>query len=119
MVERQLPKLDVAGSIPVARSIFAQYFSQSIFSSVKGSVEPSPDRRHWDSHYPRDCQPPEITLATDFKSQNGCFRLFTYIRVCTDSLVFSQNLFAGFRLVEVDLEELAHYWHTQSAIRNS
>lgn len=31
--------------------------------------------------------------STDFKSQNVCFLLFTYIRFCTDSLVFSHDFF--------------------------
>lgn len=48
-----IPRLEVVGSSPIARSIFAQYFFHNQFSQElkEGSLEPSPDPRHWDSHF--------------------------------------------------------------------
>ena len=61
MVERQLPKLDVAGSIPVARSNSLSD-SQTPFSKVRETLETSC------KFTLRKCQPPEMTLATDFRN---------------------------------------------------
>ena len=47
----QIPKLVIRVRFPSPAPLFPQYFAQSIFSTVKGSLEPSPDERHWDSHF--------------------------------------------------------------------
>ena len=59
MVERQLPKLDVAGSIPVARSTFRNN-SQTQFSKVIETLETS--RNCFRFPGSRKCQSPEVKV---------------------------------------------------------
>jgi hypothetical protein len=61
----QIPKLEVAGSIPVARSIFLSN-SQTQFSKVRETLEPS--RKRPANFSLRNYQPLGMTLATDFKN---------------------------------------------------
>ena len=47
-VERQLPKLDVAGSIPVSRSIFSISYSLTVFMGQhRVSARENPAKRHF------------------------------------------------------------------------
>jgi hypothetical protein len=68
MVERQLPKLDVAGSIPVARSNF-QSLSELIFKT-RETLEPSRETSRKFSL--RNCQPPEVKLMRGSMPGGSC-----------------------------------------------
>ena len=63
MVERQLPKLDVAGSIPVARSILLNN-SQLNFRELEKCSKPS--RKASRKFSPRNYQTLKMGLATTF-----------------------------------------------------
>ena len=68
MVECQLPKLKVASSSLVARSIFLSKFLTSNFKSHTNARNVP----HMLSILGRrKCQPPEMTLARDFESDEG------------------------------------------------
>jgi hypothetical protein len=60
MVERQLPKLDVAGSIPVARSILLNN-SRLNFQELEKPLEPS--RKTSRRFSLRNRQPPELKVV--------------------------------------------------------
>jgi hypothetical protein len=64
MVECQLPKLEVGGSIPVARSSFFQEFLIAILEFNRNVINVRKRRAEF---FIRKCQPLEMKLPTDFK----------------------------------------------------
>jgi hypothetical protein len=64
-----IPKLDVAGSIPVARSNFPQSLSELIFKT-RETLEPSRETSRKFSL--RKCQPPEVKLMRGSMPGGSC-----------------------------------------------